>query len=266
MQTEIPTTAVDTNEEYISTQNAVKEPAVLGTVFRAVIIETIKDFFGSIFGFFMRYIRHFIDCLRYFWSPSLKKHPFDKKDYKENCQHSFELVMIVLFAIIFLVKLDLIPPTTKALLDIYNNDVTQMVMQLMIFLIFALTYIILIIFSILSGRLFRLLFKIKIARRESDILHIYLTNALFSFASLVALWARCSTSNETGDAERTGLIIWSVFILLCLPLFFTWSIRFAKLNGLSISRRITFTILATVLYTFFFSLADAMVTMFLVGI
>jgi hypothetical protein len=264
--TAVSSNTVDTNEEYIIPQNAAKEPPVLGTVFKAIIVETVKDFFGGIIGFFLRYVKHFIDCFRYFWSPSLERKPFDKKNYKEHCQHSFELVMLVLFAIIFLVKLELIPATSKNLLDLYNNDLTQMLMQFLIFIIFAVTYFVLVIFSILTGRVFRSMFKIPVAKKESDILYIYLTNALFSFASLVALWARCSTSNATGDSTQIAGVIFTIFLALCFPLFLLWSIRFSRLNKLSAGKGMAFTFTITFLYTLFFSFADAMVTMFLVGV
>lgn len=259
-------TVADTNQEYIVPEIAARQPRVFGTVVKAILVDTTKDFFGSIIGFFLKYIKHFISCFIYFWSPSLKKPPFDKKDYKEHCTHSFELVMLVLVAIIFLVKLDLIPATSKALLDLYNNDLSQMLMQFMIFVIFAITYFLLILFSILIGRLFRRLFKIAITRRESDILYIYLTNALFSIASLVSLWARSSTSTETGDSKEISTIIFSIFLLILLPLFTLWAVRFSQLNGLKLSKGIGFTLTVMVVYTFFFSLANTLVTLFLVGV
>jgi hypothetical protein len=258
--------AVDTNEEYIIPENAKKEPAVFGTVVKAIIVDTASDFFGSILGFFLKYIRHFFTCFRYFWSPTLKKHPFDKHDYKQHCTRSFELVMLVLVALIFLLKLDLIPPTSKALLDVYNNDVTQMVMQFMIFVVFAVTYLVLILFSILAGRLFRNMFRIPITRRESDILCIYLTNALFSIASLVSFWARCSTSAAAGDTQQAGLVVLSLFLVFCLPIFLLWAIRFSTLNGLKRGKGILFTLTAVVVYTLFFSVADTLVTSFLLGV
>ena len=261
MQTEttVETTAIDTNVEYIQTQNEVKEPPVISTVFKAIVVETVKDFFGSIIGFFLRYIKHFIDCVRYFWSPTLHRKPFDKKDYKEHCQHSFEFALIILFVIIFMVKLELIPETSEAMLKIYNNDLGQMAVQFLYFVAFAILYIVAVLFSVFSGRLFRMMFKVQIKRRESDILMIYLNNALYSFTAIIALWARSTTSFETGDED----FIIDALVNLVLGLFFVltllWSIRYVILNKLKPLKAVMFVILATIIYSFFFGLACSIV-------
>ena len=53
------TAAIDTNAEYILPEVQKDQPPVLQSVSKAIIVETIKDFFGSIIGFF--------------WSEGLKK-------------------------------------------------------------------------------------------------------------------------------------------------------------------------------------------------
>jgi len=266
MQIEQPTAAVDTNEEYIIPKNAATEPAVLKTVFKAIIVETVKDFFGSIIGFFLRYIRHFIDGFKYFWSPSLKKSPFDTKDYKENCQHSFELLLLVLFAVIFMVKLDWIPPTGSKMLDWLNNDLSQMGIQFMMFVFFAITYLVLIIFSIITGRLWKAVLKIKVTRRECDILFVYLNNTFFSIAAVVGLIVRCMVSLETTDSDSlgTGLII--IFFPICLLLNSIWAIRFAKLNGMNFSKGSVFFVLTTILYPLGFAFGQLLTVAFLMNI
>jgi hypothetical protein len=257
---------VDTNEEYIIPQNASKEPAVLGTVFKAVVVETIKDFFGSIIGFFLRYIKHFIDGFRYFWSPSLKKYPFDTKDYKENCQHSFELTLLVLFAVIFMVKLDLIPPTDSKVLDWLNNDLSQMGIQFMLFILFALTYLVLIIFSILTGRLWRTFLKIKITKRESDILFVYLNNTFFSIAAVVGLIVRCMVSLQTTDTDSLGAGLITIFFPICLLMNTIWAIRFAKLNGMNFGKGAVFFVITTIFYPLGFALGQLLTVAFLMNI
>ncbi len=51
------TAAVDTNAEYILPEEAKKQPLVLLSVSKAILVETVKDFFKSIIGFFLRYKR-----------------------------------------------------------------------------------------------------------------------------------------------------------------------------------------------------------------
>lgn len=269
MQIESPAVivdSVDTNEEYIVPQNAAKEPAVLGTVFKAIIVETIKDFFGGIIGFFLRYIKHFIDGLRYFWSPSLKRHPFDNKDYKENCQHSFELTLLVLFAVIFMVKLDLIPPTAGDMLNWLNNDLSQMVIQFIMFLAFGLTYLVQAVFSILTGRIWRSLLGIKTTKRENDILFVYLNNTFFSIAAVVGLIVRCIVSMQTTDSESLGTGLMVIFFPLCLVLNIVWTLRFAKLNGLNTGKGIMFFILTNIFYPLGFTIGQVLTVAFLMNI
>lgn len=257
---------VDTNEEYIRPANAVKEPPVLGTVFKAVVVETVKDFFGSILGFFYRYIRHFLRSFLYFWSPTLRKKPFDQLDYKENCQHSFELALVVLFWIIFSVKLGWIPETSKANLDILSDDISQMTLQFIWFLIFAISYFVMAIFSILAGRVLRTIFKIKTTRRETDILSIYLNNAFFSISAIIALIIRSITSLETTDQETlTNGLLTIIFPMVAL-LIFVWAIRFAFVHRLSFLRSSFFFILSMVGYTLMFTMGCFVTAIFLIVI
>lgn len=266
MQTEQLAAVVDTNEEYILPGNAAKESSVLSTVFKAIIVQTVKDVFGGIIGFFLRYIRHFLDGFRYFWSPSLKKSPFDTKDYKEDCQHSFELLLLVLFAVIFMVKLDWIPPTGSKMLDWLNNDLSQMGIQFMMFVFFAITYLALIIFSIITGRLWKAVLKIKITRRECDILFVYLNNTFFSIAAVVGLIVRCIVSLETTDSDSLSTGLLTIFFPICLLLNSIWAIRFAKLSGMSFSKGTLFFVLTTILYPLGFALGQLLTVAFLMNI
>jgi hypothetical protein len=264
--TAVNTSAVDTNEEYIIPQNAATEPAVLGTVFKAIVVETVKNFFGGIIDFFLRYIKHFVDGFRYFWSPTVKKHPFDTKDYKENCQHSFELTLLVLFAVIFMVKLEWIPPTTSQMLDWLNNDLSQMGVQFMMFVFFAVTYLILVGFSILTGRLWRGILKIEVTKKESDILFVYLNNSFFSIAAVIGLVVRCIVSMETTDSESLGSGLIVIFFPLCLLVNAIWAIRFAKLNKLSFGKGAVFFILTTIFYPLGFAFGQLFTVAFLMNI
>lgn len=264
MQLEAAT--IDTNEEYIQPKNVVKEPPVLGTVFKAVIVDTIKDFFGSIFGFFLRYIKHFLRSFIYFWSPTLRRKPFDKLDYKENCQHSFELALIVLFWIIFSVKVGWIPETSEDNLKVISDDISQMTLQFIWFLIFAISYFILAIASILSGRLFRSMFKINITKRESDILFIYLNNAFFSISAVIALIIRSIASLETTDQESLSTGVLTIIFPLVLFFILVWAVRFAIVNKISFLRSSLFFISSLFAYTLLFTIGGYVTAIFLIVI
>lgn len=258
------TNTVDTNEEYIIPQNAAKEPPVLGAVFKAVIVETVKDFFGSIIGFFLRYIKHFLRSFLYFWTPTLRKGPFDKLDYKENCQHSFELALLVLFWIIFAIKVNWIPQTSEDNLQLLSDDRWQMLFQFVWFLIFAASYFFMAIVSMITGRLFRAVLKINISKRESDILFIYLNNAFFSITSIIALCVRAITSLEMSDSDTIGQGLALIFLPTCFILILLWTIRFALMHKLGFLKGFIFFLLSSFIFTFLFAMGGAVTSIFFV--
>lgn len=259
-------TVLDTNAEYIAPQYAERQPAVMTSVFRAILLETVKDFFGSIKNFFLRYIRHFVSCFRYLWFPSLRTRPFDRLDFKEHAQQSFELALLVLFAVIFMVKADWIPATSSDLLETYNDDISSMFVEVMMFFMFAVGYLVLAVLSVLGGRLLRLLFKPVVTSRESDILFVYLHNALFSISMILALWARSTTSTHTGDVDHITQIIFGIFLVLCFFATLVWAPRFAWLNGLRGLRLVGFVLTAIIAYTLLFGIGNALITAVLVGL
>ncbi len=242
------TTQIDTNTEYILPAEEKKQPPVLLSVSKAIIVETVKDFFRSIIGFFLRYIRHFIRCLVYFVNPSLQKKPFNKLDFKENSQHAFEFVLIVLASIIFMEKVDWIPTASKELLEQYNNDLSQKVLEVFLFVFFALSYLLLAFFAIMIGRFFKMLFRVKLTHHESDILMVYLNNAFFSIGAIIALVLRCMASLEVYDSDGLAKLL----IMICGPIAFilslVWAVRFAILHRLGFGRGTGFVLGTAILY------------------
>lgn len=260
------TTAIDTNAEYILPGEAKKQPPVLLSVSKAIIIETIKDFFGSIFGFFWRYIKHFIRCLIFFFNPSLQKKPFDKLDFKENSQHAFEFVIIVLAVLIFMIKVDWIPPSDENLKTIYANDLITKILEVVLFVMFAFAYLLLAAIGILLGRLFRRIFKIQISLHESDILYVYLNNAFFSIAAIVTFIIRSVASTEEYEAESIEMVI-SLIVIPCIAIpLLVWCGRFAALHKLKLGKGILFYLMSFILLTAFYSFGISFVCAMAIGL
>lgn len=266
MQTEpIATAAIDTNEEYIAAENAKKQPAVLTSVFRSIFVETPKDFFGGIFGFFARYIRHFIDGIKYFWKPSLKVPPFEDKDFREDCQRTFELALIVTAILIFMVKMDWIPSTLEAQ-EVYGHDVMQMLMEVFFFSMFAISYSLFMLITVIAGRLCRLLFRIPATRQETDILFTYLNNSLFSITLVVSFMFRCGLNWEkVKDDEVFANNVAAIYFLLFTPAIILWSVRFVKYHRMSLIRRILFILFTCLFFSIFFSITSQILTVVVLG-
>ena len=243
---------VHTNLEYILPEVEAKQPPVLKSVAKAIVVETAKDFFGSIFGFFMRYIKHFGQCIAYFFVPSLQKKPFHKLDYKQNAQHTFEFVIIVLALVVFMEKLDWIPQTTSDLIEVYGNDLLQKFVELYFFILFASVYLLSAALSIFSGRLFRIMFKPNISRDESDILSNYLNNAFFSIAAAVSFVLRCMAAMATHEEDSIMIVLVSIFVPVAAIGTLIWAFRFSQLHGLKVGKGILFGLTTLIFYTVLF--------------
>ena len=259
------TTSVDSNEEYIIAGNAAKEPPVLTSIFRSIFVETPKDFFSGIVGFFIRYIKHFVEGFIYLWKPSLKLKPFDEKDFKEDSQRTFELALIVTAFLIFMIKLDVVP-VNEELQKQYNNDLLEMLFEFMIFIIFGIFYLVAILISVLAGRLLKLLFRFSTSKKESDILFSYLNNSLFSISVIIAFIFRCGVQfEEVADDDVFANNVTGFLIILFLPVIIVWSVRFAKFNVTGVIKRILFVLFSVVFFSLFFGMTSSIVTFFILG-
>ena len=257
---------IDTNAEYISTQGINSQPPIITSVFRSIFVETPKDFFNGIKNFFKRYITLFGEGYKYLKYPSLKLDPFATKDYKESCQQTFEMVLIVTALIIFLVKMDVIPVETK-LSAAYGNDISQMLMEFFVFVIFAVVYFLMVVCAVLAGRLFRMIFKIPITRHECDILFTYLNNTLFIITLVISFFARCFVKAETVKDNNTFFLALVIFYMVTMGMLtYRWSLRFTLLNQVPAGRQQSFQISVTLITAFFVGFSGAMITSFMTGL
>lgn len=252
---------LDTNAEYISIKGIHDQPPIITSVFRSIFVEIPKEFYFGIRNFFKRFSDLFKDGFKYLKYPSLKVDPFATKDYKENCQHTFEFVLLVSALLIFLIKLDVIfgEDDMKA---VYNNDITQAIAQFYFFLIFAIAYFILVVLSVLLGRLLRIIFKMPVTRQESDILFTYLNNILFLVTASLAFFLRCIVPyrNIEGSEDAAAYAILIVYAIVFGVLISRWAGRLALLSNLKSSLRKPFQIVVTVIATAFFAFFSFIVT------
>lgn len=260
------TPEMDSNAEYISTTGISSQPPIITSVFRSIFVETPKDFFLSIKNFFKRFVSLFSDGFKYLKYPSLKIDPFATKDYKENCQHTFEYALLIIAFLIFLIKLDWIYGDEK-LKEVYNNDLSQATMQFIIFLIFAVSYFILVVLAVLAGRLYRIIFKIPVTRQESDILFTYLNNILFIITASAAFILRCIVPvvNIEGN-ETVPYIVMGIYCVAFGIMVFKWSSRLALLNNMRTSLKIPFQVIVTIATALLYGFCSGAITFFIWGV
>ncbi|HVG12172.1 MAG TPA: hypothetical protein VM843_04170 [Flavisolibacter sp.] len=244
------------------------ERPVITTLAKTLFVDAVKDFFMGIFNFFRRYSRHYRYCFTYVWKPSLRHGALRKLDWKENSQQSFELSLLVLFALIFMVKLDWIPKSPEYVMDMLGDDLSQMGLEAVLFFALAATYIVFVSLSIFTGRLLRQMFYLPISRIESDILYAYLNNVIFSITVIFAFLLRLLESSLTlgGDDETFIVALWVLFFLIYLPLVLVWSIRFCKTNGISGKKKLGFVCLIAFPFALFYSYESCFVTQLLFNI
>lgn len=262
-----PTSQLDTNAEYISVKGVHDQPPIITSVFKSIFVEIPKEFYVGIRNFFLRFINLFKDGFKYLKYPSLKIDPFATKDYKESCQHTFEFSLVITALLIFLIKLDFIfgEENIKA---VYNNDISQALMQFFIFICFAVYYSVLVVVWVLAGRLFRIIFKLPVTRQECDILFTYLNNVLFLITASLAFILRCIVPfrNIKGDEDAAGGIIFIVYGLIFGIMIYRWAGRFALLNNLNPSTKLRFKIVVTIVTTIFFAFCSLILTSFIWGV
>ncbi|MEO5783387.1 MAG: hypothetical protein ABIQ07_08960 [Ginsengibacter sp.] len=262
-----PTSQLETNAEYISVKGIHDQPPIITSVFKSIFVEIPKEFYVGIKIFFLRFINLFKDGFKYLKYPSLKIDPFATKDYKESCQHTFEFSLVVTALLIFLIKLDWIfgEENLKA---VYNNDISQALMQFFIFICFAVYYSVLVVVSVLAGRLFRIIFKLPVTRQECDILFTYLNNVLFLITASLAFILRCIVPyrNIKGDEDTAGVTVFIVYGLIFGIMIFRWAGRFALLNNIKPSAKLWFQIVVTIVTTIFFAFCSIVLTSFIWGV
>lgn len=262
----IATPQLDTNAEYISVKGIHDQPPIITSVFRSIFVETPKDFFSSIKNFFLRFADLFKDGFKYLKYPSLKLDPFATKDYKENCQYTFEFALLVIALLIFLIKMDWIYGDAK-LAAVYNNDISQALIQFFIFLCFAVSYFILVVIAVLVGRLFRVIFKLPVTRQECDILFTYLNNIFFIITATLAFFNRCIIPAVNVEGSDTvPIVIVCIYSVMFGIMIFSWAGRLALLNNLQASKRMAFQISVTIPTALIFGFCSAIITFFIWGV
>ena len=262
-----PMQQLDTNAEYISVKGVHDQPPIITSVFRSIFVEIPKEFYLGVRNFFRRFINLFKDGFKYLKYPSLKIDPFATKDYKENCQQTFEYVLLISALLIFLIKLNWVFGEEE-MVAVYNNDISQAVIQLYFFLIFAVAYFILIVISALLGRLFRIIFKMPVTRQESDILFTYLNNILFLITSTLAFFLRCIVPfrNVEGILDEAAWAVLIVYLVLFGIIIYHWAGRVALLNNIKSSSKKSFQIVVTIIATAFFAFCSFVLTSLIWGL
>lgn len=257
---------MDSNAEYIGANGINDQPPIITTVFKSIFVETPKDFFVGFRNFFRRFTNLFKDGFKYLKYPSLKIDPFATKDYKENCQYTFEYVLLIIALLIFLIKLDWIYDDDK-LKAFYNNDISQAMIQFVIFLCFAVAYFIMVLGSVLLGRFFRVIFKIPVTRQESDILFTYLNNILFIITATAAFFVRCIVPAENVEGDQTvPIVVLAIYAVAFGIMIFKWAGRLALLNNMRMATRVPFQITVTIIFAALYSYCSQGITFFIWGV
>lgn len=257
-------TVVETLDVDVPFNTSSEGAPVLAAVFRSVFIEVPKEFFGSIGAFFKRYFVHYRNVFKFFHRPSLKATPFEKEDFQKSTRLSFEIVLLFLAGLLFLIKQKWIP-VNLALLEAYENDFAEMIIQLSIFFILALAFFAQLLLSVLAGRLLRFIFNLPFSRQKTDILFCFLNNSFFSLAAFAGFFFRLGGQYDeiAGSAAEGG--IYMLCFLICFCLVTWWSLRFARLHSFALKKQSLFHPLAIILFTGLYGTGMSALCIFMLG-
>lgn len=259
---EVPAGTTEKNS-FFSTDEAPATP-VIPSVFRSVFVDAPKNFFAGIGNFFKRYFRHYGSVFAFINRPSLSVPPFNKKDFKEHAQLSFEIALLLVAALLFLIKQNLIP-VDKGLQETYGNDIAQMVMEVFIFLLIATAFFTQMALSVLTGRLLRKIFSIQVTRYQSDVLFCLLSSSFFSLSALLAFVLRLGMQYEQVKASNAEAGVYLLCFLVSFTFLLWWAIRFARLNVPSLVRKGTFFLVSLFLFTLLFGVGMSALCSLILG-
>jgi hypothetical protein len=260
----VPASTIVTAYREESTETTPGEPAVLSAVSRSIFIETPRDFFSGIGNFFKRYYIHYKSVFTFLNRPALHNFRQGKGDFRESAQLSFEISLLLVAALLFMIKQNMIP-VDKSLQEMYGNDIMQMFMEFAIFIMLGVAFFGQLLLSVLLGRVQRLFFSVPVSRKESDTLYCLLNNSFFSISAFLAFFLRLGAQFEQLEAANST----SGIYVLCFFLSFFgvgwWSFRFAKLHKLRTVKKAGFHLFSLLFLTILYGTGMSAICAFVLG-
>jgi hypothetical protein len=229
------------------------ERPILLQIFNKVFIGFFAEIGTGVFHFFKRYLVLISDCLKFLWKPNAEEHTRANEKTLENAKETFEFILIITAITLFLIRQDIIESTAE-LKELYGNDIGQITIEFLYFLMYALAFFTVLIILVLLGRLLRQLFKPVESRHVTDKIFINLNNIFFLLTTIYAFVKKCDPHSRSAALGETDNTQWveQFFIYYGLPLtcvVFLFFIRLVTINKVTVWRVLTYCIITPTLTT-----------------
>jgi len=242
---------------------------ILPAIFLEVFIGFFKDMILATFGLLKKYFELLQFYTLFLLKPKIDNYSLHREKGLRYSKYTFELILIATAVVIFLIKVNVIKSSSDELTELYNNDLAQWGMELVIFLVYTGWYFLVLILLILLGRLLRIIFRPAESAGVTDILFIHLNNIYFILAAAWSFYMRFSYSDRGMDLyDYSHFVIemtnsFGVVLLIAILVFF---IRFAMVNKLTVGKTIIYvTIIPTIAWAFLLG-AGLMLSAFMLGL
>jgi hypothetical protein len=210
------------NEEIpVSTETAplpeIHEKPIIKWLAKSIFIDTVLEILKGIIHFFAEHIQLLLASFRFIWAPVHKGTKDEVAELMNRCQAVFGFLLTILGVLIFLVKTNMIDEPNQGLSDVYGNETTNIIMNIVLFVILAVGYFLVQVILILLGRLYRFIASPLPNTAAYDMLYISLGNQVFVVGALCGLGLRIFFNINTIDTEKDGMIVlFSAIILFFL--------------------------------------------------
>ena len=246
---------------------------ILLAIFIEVFLGFFKEIALTVWNFFKQYFVLLWFYLRFIIKPDASDYAVHREKAIANSKNTIELTMLLIVTLIFFIKQGLLNSSSKELADIFNNDVSQWVMELFIFIIYAIAYFIVLLLLVLLGRLLRIIFSPIESNKVTDLVFIHLNNIFFITAIICSFIVRFNNvatdfAGEDNSYEIMHFMIelFNSFGIAFAVITFIFFIRLTMINKLSVVKSIFYITLVPAIVWAFLFFCELILSAFLAGL
>ncbi len=251
----------------VTTEPELHKKPLLAWLAKSIFVDTIVEFFRNVIHFFAVHINLLLDSFRFVWKPFYKGTREEAELLMNRSQAAFGFLLTVLGFLIFLVKIGAIDEPDANLTNYYGDEKMGIMLNIVFFIILAISYYLLQALLVLLGRAYRFIAKPVTSIAANDLLFINMGNQAFIIGALCGLFVRLIHTNSTIDENNNSSFFWIIGFVLYACIYL---VLFSRLmwNNQNVSRnkKIIYAIVVSIFHSLFSSLISTMLVFFYVGV
>ena len=243
-----------------------KKPLLAGLA-RSIFIDSIVEFLRGVVHFFYTHIKLLLDSFRFLWVPFYTGSKKEATELMNRSQAVVGFLLTVMGALNFLVKVNVIDEPDETLTNLYGNEQSGIMINVIFFVVLAISYFILQAILVLLGRLYRFIASPAPNTAANDMLFIHMGNQVFILGALGGLIMRLIHTSQTIDAENEyPSFLLAGFILFALLYLFIFCRLFWKRKDIAPGRKIGYITTAVLWHGLISAFIATMLVFFYVGV